>query len=161
MLLRPARMADYPAHRAMELAPDFALGPTTAHESWHRFQRMAGNWLLQGYGMFMAFNRQTHEFLGNVGLNDFRRGIDGIDGFPEAGWVFTSAAHGHGFATEGAIAAHGWFDAHFAPRRTVCIISPENMRSLRVAEKLGYRVFGEGCHLGETVVLLERIAVER
>ncbi|WP_299307644.1 GNAT family N-acetyltransferase [uncultured Croceicoccus sp.] len=158
LLLRPARMEDYPAHRAMELAPDFGLGPTTEHESWHRFQRMAGNWALQGYGMFMAFDRQTQEFLGNVGLSDFRRGIECIDGYPEAAWVFTAAAHGHGFATEGAIAAHGWLDAHVSPRRTVCIISPDNARSLRVADKLGYRSFGEGIHLGDTVVLLERVA---
>jgi RimJ/RimL family protein N-acetyltransferase len=33
-----------------------------------------------------------------------------------------------------------WGDHHFAGRRTVCIIHPDNQRSFRVAEKLGYKM---------------------
>jgi len=67
--------------------------------------------------------------------------------------------HGQGYATEAARAALAWMETRFAPPRTVCIIDPENLASLRVAGKLGYRAYGEAEYKGKTVLKLERLAV--
>ena len=64
-----------------------------------------------------------------------------LKGIPEIGWVLASHAHGRGFATEAVRAAVAWGDVHFAQAKTACIIDPENLASIRVAEKCGYREF--------------------
>jgi RimJ/RimL family protein N-acetyltransferase len=80
-----------------------------------------------------------------------------FDPFPEAAWVLAKAAHGKGYATEAVQAAHDWFFAQRAMSRTVCIISPENLASVRVAERLGYRAFNEASYKGSTVTMFERL----
>ena len=59
----------------------------------------------------------------------------------ECGWVLSPQAHGHGYASEAVAAISAWGQKHFADRRMVCIISPENQASIRVAEKAGYRLW--------------------
>jgi RimJ/RimL family protein N-acetyltransferase len=51
----------------------------------------------------------------------------------ELGWAILSRHWGHGYATEASRAARDWL----APRRTISLIRPDNVRSQRVAEKLG------------------------
>jgi len=47
-------------------------------------------------------------------------------------------AHGKGFATEALAAAVTWLDRQPRFDRSVCLISPDNAASIRVAEKAGY-----------------------
>jgi RimJ/RimL family protein N-acetyltransferase len=56
---------------------------------------------------------------------------------PELGWALKRAHWGHGYATEAAAAIRDW--AHQRPEidRVVSLISPDNVRSQRVAERLG------------------------
>src|SRR5436305_1883058 len=56
---------------------------------------------------------------------------------PELGWALTRAHWGHGYATVAAAAIRDW--AHERPYidRLVSLISPDNVRSPRVAERLG------------------------
>ena len=66
------------------------------------------------------------------------RGLgDDFDPYPEAGWVLGPVRTGKGLGLEAAQAAHDWFDRVVAGR-TVCMITPENTVSLRIAEALGY-----------------------
>ncbi len=51
----------------------------------------------------------------------------------ELGWAILSSHWGHGYATEASRAARDWL----GPRRTISLIRPDNVRSQRVAEKLG------------------------
>ena len=55
---------------------------------------------------------------------------------PELGWALTRAYWGHGYATEAAAAIRDW--AHECPNidRLVSLISPDNIRSQRVARRL-------------------------
>jgi RimJ/RimL family protein N-acetyltransferase len=58
----------------------------------------------------------------------------------EIGWALTRRFWGHGYATEAARAAREWAYAERGLDRLISMIAPENLRSQRVAEKLGARV---------------------
>jgi RimJ/RimL family protein N-acetyltransferase len=50
-----------------------------------------------------------------------------------------------------------WGDGHFAFARTVCLIHPENLRSVRVAEKCGYRQFQRTTYKNQETIIFERL----
>ena len=75
-----------------------------------------------------------------------------FDQVPEAGWVMHPDAQGHGFGREAAMAAHDWFD-RVITGPLVCMLSPENAGSHKLAEGLGYR-FLRDAQIGEDVVAL-------
>jgi RimJ/RimL family protein N-acetyltransferase len=102
-------------------------------------------WELDGFGHFVAVRRDTGETIGRVGLlawdprtwqNGTRSEI-GDEAEIELGWTLERAAWGHGFATEGAIAVRDWTLREVQPRRLISLIHPDNVRSIRVAEKVG------------------------
>ncbi|HWG85795.1 MAG TPA: GNAT family N-acetyltransferase, partial [Deinococcales bacterium] len=75
--------------------------------------------------------------------------------------VLAPWAHGRGFATEAVRAALAWADRNVVgqpggPARVVCIISPGNAASLRVAAKCGFRETARGTYKGDEVLVLER-----
>jgi len=113
--------------------------PFSAEEVWSKLLRYAGHWALLGYGYWVVVEKASGRFVGEVGFADFRRAIvPSLDGAPELGWVLAPWAHRRGFATEAVLAARAWGLGHFGPKRTVCLIDPDNVTSIRVAEKCGY-----------------------
>jgi RimJ/RimL family protein N-acetyltransferase len=56
---------------------------------------------------------------------------------PELGWALIRAHWGHGYATEAATAIREWAYEHRPIRQLVSLISADNLRSQRVAERLG------------------------
>ena len=58
----------------------------------------------------------------------------------ELGWALSRAQWGHGYATEASLAARSWGYADRGIERIVSLIAPDNVRSQRVAEKLGAAV---------------------
>lgn len=135
--------------------------PFTQEEAWLRLLRHVGHWQLFDYGFWIVREKHGGAFVGHVGLGDFRREITpAFGGDPEIGWVLARAAHGKGYATEAAQAAIRWMRERHRPTRMVCIIEPENIASLRVAEKCGFREFARATYKNSAVVLLERICKE-
>ena len=65
------------------------------------------------------------------------------------------SAQGQGLGLEAVKAAHEWFDRVIAGQ-TVCIITPGNTASQRVAAALGYRVMREADMEGGVVQLMSR-----
>ena len=65
-------------------------------------------------------------------------------------------AHGQGFATEAVRAVVAWGERHFGAQRTVCLIDPDNVASIRVAEKCGYRRVASSTYKGAPTLLFER-----
>ena len=57
----------------------------------------------------------------------------------ELGWALTRRYWGLGYATEAALAVRDWGYADRGVERLVSLIAPGNVRSARVAEKLGAR----------------------
>jgi RimJ/RimL family protein N-acetyltransferase len=55
----------------------------------------------------------------------------------ELGWALTRSYWGHGYATEAARAVRDWAYTERGVARLISLIAPDNVRSARVAEKLG------------------------
>jgi RimJ/RimL family protein N-acetyltransferase len=161
LILRPPVLADFEEITAVYSDSGVVryLGgrPFTREEGWARLMRHVGHWQLFGFGFWVMRDRSSGRYIGDVGLAYFRREIEPTyEDAPEAGWVLAPLEHRQGFATEGALAAHDWLNARFKPRRTVCIIEPENAASIRVAEKCGYKEFARGSYKNSPIALFER-----
>ncbi len=159
--LRGHRLEDFSDCAAMWADPVVTrhLGgkPFSEEETWARFLRYVGHWGLMGFGYWAIEEKETGRFIGELGFADFKRDIDpSIKGVPELGWVLASRAHGKGYATEAARAAIAWGETHFAKARTVCIIHPENLASIRVAEKCGYKQLQRATYKNHATLLFER-----
>lgn len=113
---------------------------STSRESWMRMLSYHGLWPLLGYGYWAIREKSSGRYVGDLGFADFHRVIEpSIRSIPEAGWALAAWAHGKGFATEALAAAVTWLDEQKRFDYSVCLISPGNASSLRVAEKAGYR----------------------
>lgn len=158
--LRGHTLGDFEALAAMWADPAvvrFISGkPSTREESWARLLRYPGHWALMGYGFWAIEEKASGAFVGEGGLADFKRDIEYAFDAPEQGWALSPAMHGKGYAHEAASAMLAWGEAHFRRRDFVCMISPDNAASLRLADKLGYREFARTTYKGDVSVLLRR-----
>jgi len=159
--LRRHRIDDFPHFRAMVADPNVTryLGgrPFTEEEAWNKFLRNAGHWPLLGFGFWVLEEKSTGAFAGEVGIAYFFRELHPpAENLREAGWVLAPSMHGKGYATEAITTAVAWSDARFSDPRTICLIHPENLPSLRVAEKCGFREYQRSTYKGEPAVLLRR-----
>ena len=127
--------------------------PSTEEEVWARLLRYVGHWAVLGFGYWVVREKGTGRFVGEVGLADFRRQIEPpFNGAPEAGWVLAPWAQGRGLATEAVRAVLAWGGVHLGGR-TVCMIDPANLASIRVAQKCGYKEFARTTYKGEPTIL--------
>ena len=143
LTLRGHQLDDFPAFATMwaDSAVTRHIGgkPLSQEESWTKFLRYFGHWALLGFGYWVVEEKATGHFVGEVGFADYKRNIELELNFPEAGWVLAAQFHGKGYATEAVRAAIAWGESHFGSSPTTCLIHPENLASIRVAEKCGYR----------------------
>lgn len=131
--------------------------PLTEEESWTKLLRYAGHWSLLGFGYWVAEDKATGNYVGEIGFGEFKRDLQpSLRGVPEIGWVLTSNAHGRGYATEAVRVVVAWGDAHFRSAQTACIIDPENLPSIRVAVKCGYREFQITTYKGRPTIMFVR-----
>lgn len=156
-------MGDFDASFSMwsEAAVTRFIGgkPSSEQQAWSRLLVYAGHWTLMRFGYWAVVEKQSGSFIGELGFADFKRDIDPrMRDVPELGWAFASRVHGQGFATEAVRAVVAWGDAHFETNRTVCLIDPENLASIRVAEKCGYREFARVPFNNKPSVFFERFA---
>lgn len=128
----------------------------SGEEVWFRLLRDLGHWQARGHGNWTIRETATGAYVGSVGVLDYRRDIDPPFDAPELGWGVAPAFQGTGMAREALQAALGWTDARRAEPRTVCMISPENTPSIRLAERVGYRPYGRADYKGAVVELFER-----
>lgn len=162
LTLRGHRAGDFDASFAMWSDPEVVRHitgvPSTQQQTWSRILTYAGHWALLGFGYWLIEEKQTGRFIGEVGFADFKRDIiASMKGVPELGYVLAPHAFGKGYATEAVRAVVAWGDEHFDTARTVCMIAPENVASIRVAEKCGYRLFERGTFAGGPALFLERL----
>lgn len=130
--------------------------PDTRDEAWRKFMVGAGMWSMVGIGYWALFERQSEEFLGEVGFADFSRDIEpSIKGRPEAGWILRSAAHGKGYATEAMRAALDWGLPKFGGVKPVCIMDPDYAATIRVAEKCGFVELARTSYKGQPCLMME------
>jgi len=105
-------------------------------QAWTQIESFLGQWALRGYGIFAV------QFDGNlIGRVGVLHPADRPE--PELAWTLASPYWGRGLATEAAAEVRRWVFERFSRERLVSYISPDNMRSRRVAEKLGAVQDGE------------------
>jgi RimJ/RimL family protein N-acetyltransferase len=161
LILRPHRPQDFESSHAIWSDPivvRYISGvPSTRQQSWARVLTSIGHWNVMPYGPLVVLEKSTGAHVGEVGLFHFKRDITpSIDAFPEAGWVFSPAVHGRGYATEAVMALLAWADATLSAPRIVAIVGEENAASLRVAEKCGFREFRRTTFMESAVRMFER-----
>jgi RimJ/RimL family protein N-acetyltransferase len=163
LILRPHRVEDLDDVAAMWADPEVVRHitgtPSTHSESWGRLLRYIGHWQALGFGYWAVEARDDGRFLGEVGFADYRREIEpSLGGVPEAGWVFASAAHGQGYASEAVQRMHQWADEVTGWTETVCIFDPEHIVSQNLARKAGYEISGEAVYMGQPTLVMRRIS---
>ena len=125
-------------------------------EVWFRLLRDLGHWATLGHGNWTIRLRDGGTYLGSVSILDHRRLIDPPLADPELGWGLSPACQGQGFASEAVQAVLDWADVRLPAARTVCMIAPENLASVRLAERVGYRPYATTTYKDSTVQLFER-----
>lgn len=93
-----------------------------------------------GYGFLAVYLKSSDVLIGQAGLTTSE-----IDGQPvtEIAYIFDNTAWGNGYATE---AAKALVQLAFNERgiaRLHCTVRPENVSSIKVAERLGFRYIGK------------------
>lgn len=88
-----------------------------------------------GFGRWAVIHKEDQRLIGFSGLARF----DEVDGFPEVeiGYRFHPDYWGQGFATESAVASRDYGFQELKLLRLISLIEPENVASIRVAEKVG------------------------
>jgi RimJ/RimL family protein N-acetyltransferase len=159
--LRPAGLADFESFHSLTRSDRMRqfLGrePPSKEDSFKRLLRNAGCWHLFGWGPFIVIDRESAQHVGVCGFFRAARGLgEDFDPFPEAGWVIAEDAWGRGHATVAMRAILAWFECEHGGGRTVCIISPGNAPSERIAAKLGYEPIGMAEYKDEPVMRYAR-----
>jgi RimJ/RimL family protein N-acetyltransferase len=131
--------------------------PLGEEEVWFRLLRDLGHWSALGRGNWSMRLTETGAYVGSVGLLDYRREVAPPMDAPEVGWGLGGAFHGQGLAGEGLAAALTWADAVLKASRTVCMIDPANLASLRLAGRAGYVAYADAVYRQAPVILLERL----
>lgn len=141
LFLRCFHVADLDA--MMEIFGDaevmrFGLGPQSRDwvQTWLRgcLEDYYCKW---GFGLWAVVHKPDLRVIGFCGLTRF----DNIDGQVEIeiGYRLARAYWGRGLATEAATAVRNYAFGVLALPRLVAIIDPQNLVSIRVAEKIGLR----------------------
>jgi RimJ/RimL family protein N-acetyltransferase len=159
--LRPHGMQDFAASAAMWADPEvtrFIGGrPFSEEETWARLLRYAGHWSFLGFGYWAVEEHSGSDFIGEVGFADFKRQIQPpIGDIPELGWVFVPRVHGRGYATEAVRAALEWGKTNLSSRWTASLIHPDNLASIRVADKCGFSRYCQTTYRNEATVIFTR-----
>ena len=89
-----------------------------------------------GYGLFSVLLKENQMLIGDCGLE-----CQELDGRAEIeiGYDFRSDYWNHGYATEAAAAVRDYTFQELNIERVISLIRPENIASVRVAEKIGMK----------------------
>ena len=162
LTLTPVQATDLPDLCALWGDPVFAASifpaPLSSEDVWFRMLRDIGHWEVKGYGNWSIRDTETGDYVGSVGVLDYRRILVPAFDAPELGWGVAARFQGQGIAFEAVSAALAWCDDALNASRTVCMISPDNAPSHALAARAGYVPYVETTYKGSPVVLLERIS---
>jgi RimJ/RimL family protein N-acetyltransferase len=140
LILRPPRVEDLDAWSAMmqdDATARYIGGVAPRPVCWRQIKTMIGAWHAHGFAMFSVIEKASGRWVGRLGPWQ-------PEGWPgtEVGWAVAREFWGLGYAPEGAIAATDWAFDQLGWSNVVHSIAPDNLASIRVAEKLGSRNLG-------------------
>jgi len=143
LILRQWETDDFEAYASMFADPEVIRflspdgKPLSRFESWRSFSAMIGHWQLRGFGMFAVIERASGDLVGRIGPWE----PEGWPGF-EIGWGLSSKHWGRGYATEAVKACISYAFGELGRKHLISIIDPDNIRSIRVAERVGEKLEG-------------------
>ncbi|MEL6165568.1 MAG: GNAT family N-acetyltransferase [Cyanobacteria bacterium J06641_2] len=101
-------------------------------ESWRSMAAIMGHWHFRGYGLWAVEEQKSGEMIGRIGCWK-PEGWIGL----EIGWCLRKAFWGNGFATEAGLASMDFAFNKLEQSHVISLIHPDNLASIKVAEKLG------------------------
>jgi RimJ/RimL family protein N-acetyltransferase len=107
-------------------------GKFAREDAWRDIAYFLGHFELRGYTHWALELRGTGELVGRCGPY-FPHGWPAL----EVGWLLGREHWGRGYAGEAAAAAVAYVWRELRPERLVSLVDPANVRSARVARKLG------------------------
>ena len=143
LLLRKPRLEDAPGllegfadPEAMRYIGDGSTADLAGAEE--AVGRWLERWDAWGIGMFVVEHAEDARVLGRAGFLRWDPETWEIGGSEtELGWGLAREHWGHGYATEAALALRDWAFGVHGLTRLISLIQHGNVRSARVAEKLG------------------------
>ena len=134
LILRPPTMADRPAFLALleSERSHFIRNAAEPIPPDRYFANILAHWARLGFGHFLMQHKESGQSVGYVAAIDIPR-------FPEReiGYGLWLGQEGQGFATEGARALIAFAFTELGWKTAVSYIHPDNLGSIRVAERLG------------------------
>ncbi len=149
LVLRKPEAGDLDGYAELWADPEvvrYLSGTTLPRDEVPRaIERMLGHWERHGVGLFSVLRKEDGRLVGRVGylLWDRERWVNAmheqLDGELELeiGWTLIRSLWGQGYATEAALACRDHALGGLGRDRVISLIAPENVASIRVAEKIG------------------------
>ena len=125
-------------HMDFEVTRFTARAQLSRMDTWKHLAAFCGHWHLRGFGMWGVEELESGRLVGRVG---FHQPADWPDF--ELGWTIGHAFWGKGYATEAARRALDYGFNEMGRDHVISCIDPENVASIRVAERLGETIEGE------------------
>lgn len=122
--------------------------PMAAMDVWRQMATFMGHWYFRGYGVWAVEEKSTGKLVGRIGFMN----PAGWPGF-ELGWTLGREFWGRGFATEGARRALEYAFTEMDRDHVISLIAPDNVASIKVAERLGEKVEGQTEVIGRDVFI--------
>lgn len=142
LTLRMLQLADfeeyYEIHKDPEVTRYTARMELNRMDTWRHLSMVVGHWHLLGFGMWGVFENETGRLCGRAGFHQ-------PEGWPdfELGWTFGRAFWGQGYATEAARRCMRFAFEEMGRDHLISLIDPENVASIKVADRIGETLQGE------------------
>jgi RimJ/RimL family protein N-acetyltransferase len=134
LVLRPYQLEDFQHLMALYETDRAAFigGRLLPRQVWDGFMNCIGQWNVLGFGGWAVEEAASGALVGEVAVH---RPID----YPEIelGWLLFEGFEGRGYAHEAAVAARQWAFDERGLSSLVSYIDRDNIRSIRLAERLG------------------------
>ena len=140
--LRMLTSEDFEQYAAIHMEPDvtrFTMRKQLDRiDAWRHMATIVGHWALRGYGMWGVEELSTGRLVGRVGFHY-------PEGWPafELGWTIGKPWWGRGYASEAARRCLDYAFEEMNREHVISLIDPENVNSIRVAERIGEVLEGE------------------
>ena len=148
--LRPLELDDLDEFVALHADPEVTgfIRAFDRAEAEERLRRDEREWQERGHGMLAVLDLESGRFLGRAGLKHWPQFDE-----TELGWVLRRDAWGRGYATESVRACIEWGFSEFDVPYLTAMINAANLRSIRVAERLGLTPVRKDMLLDDPVVV--------
>lgn len=150
LLLRPLTAGDLDEFVALHEDPVVTryISSFDRRQAEERLETNGREWRERGHGLIAVLERASGDFLGRAAVKYWPQFDE-----TEVGWTLRRDAWGQGYATEAGRACVDWGFAEFELPYLTAMINAGNVRSIRVAQRLGFAPVREDVLLEDPVTV--------